>query len=301
MEISSNLGEGSAISTVMEQYPRVFPKIYVAMVKAGEASGELSLILKRVAKYIESVETLKQKIKAQMYYPGMVLLFSFVVMTFLMIFGIPRITEIYEGLNANLPPLTLALMDLGRFLDKFWFVIVFVMGSAGYLGWKWANTPKGIEFIDNAKLKTAVIGPIFKRIGISRFARSLSTLYSSGVPLLEAMELVAGSLGNVVMEDAVRQAVGKLNEGESISKSLVEHQDLFTPMALSMMSVGEETGSLSDILDELATFYEERVEIALKGLTSLIEPMVMIVVGIFIGILVVIFALPFLTLFSTMT
>jgi type IV pilus assembly protein PilC len=301
MEISANLGEGSAISTVMEQYPKVFPKIYIAMVKAGEASGDLSLILKRIAKYIENVESLKHKIKAQLYYPGMVLAFSFVVMSFLMIFGIPRITEIYEGLNTELPALTQSLIGIGHFLDNYWYVLLFLMGSAGVLIWRWSMTPMGIRFFDKLKLKIILLGPIFKKIGIARFSRSLSTLYSSGVPLLEAMELVAGSLGNVVMEKAVRQSIEKLNEGESISQSLVEHNNLFTPMALSMMAVGEETGSLSDILDELASFYEDRVEISLRGLTSLIEPLVMIVVGIFIGILIVSLALPFLTLFATMS
>jgi type IV pilus assembly protein PilC len=301
MEISANLGEGSAISSVMDQYPKVFPRIYVAMVKAGEASGDLALILKRIAKYIENLESLKQKVKAQLYYPGMVLAFSFVVMAFLMIFGIPRITEIYEGLNTDLPALTQTLIGVGRFLDNYWYVLLFLLGAGAYMTWRWSLTPTGIRFFDKVKLRAVLFGPIFKKIGIARFARSLSTLYSSGVPLLEAMELVAGSLGNVIMEQAVRSSIEKLNEGESISQSLVEHHTLFTPMALSMMAVGEETGSLSDILDELAAFYEDRVEIALRGLTSLIEPLVMIVVGIFIGILIVSLALPFLTLFATMT
>jgi type IV pilus assembly protein PilC len=301
MEISSNLGEGSAISTVMGYYPKIFPKIYVAMVKAGEASGDLEGILKRLAVYIQNMETLKQKVKSQLYYPCMVLGFSFIVMSFLMLFGIPRIAEVYAGLDAELPLITMYLVSIGNIFDKYWHAIFFITLSFGYLILRWSNTPKGIRFWDNFKIKAKLIGPIFQKVLISRFSRSLSTLYSSGVPLLQCMELVANSIGNVVMEEAVASSIQNINEGQSISQALTEHHHLFTPMSLSMLSVGEETGSLSTILDELAGFYEERVEIALKGLTSLIEPMVMILVGIFVGILIIALALPFLTLFSTLT
>jgi type IV pilus assembly protein PilC len=301
MEISSNLGEGCAISAVMARYPKIFPKIYVSMVKAGEASGDLDGILKRLADYISDMETLKQKVIAQLYYPSMILGFSFFVMSFLMFFGIPRIAEIYAGLDAELPAFTMFLINIGSFVDKFWAGIFFLMFTSAFFVIRWSNTPIGIRFWDTFKIKTKLIGPIFQKILISRFARSLSTLYSSGVPLLQCMELVGESIGNVVMEEAVASSIQNIGEGQSISSSLSRHHHLFTPMTLSMLSVGEETGSLSSILDELASFYEERVEISLKGLMSLLEPVVMIFLGIFVGILIIALALPFLTLFTKLS
>lgn len=295
IDISSGVGSGSQLSEVLKRYEGVFNKLYVSMVSAGEAGGNLPLILKRLANYIESSETLKQKVKSALYYPVMVISFALVMVTFIFIFGIPRLQSIYEGFGSELPLPTRIFLDIAKFLGAAWPYLLVILIVAAFFLTRFARTKSGQLLFDGLKLNLFLIGPLLKKLAISRFARTLSTLYSSGVPILKAMELVSGSMGNRVMEEVVLKAVKSLREGELIAEPL-RRSKVFTQMSISMIAAGEETGALESMLDKLADFYETQVEISLKAMTGLLEPIIMIVVGIIIAFVVIVLALPFMTL-----
>ncbi len=298
MEMTSGLKEGQSVSAVLRKYPRIFSKLYVSMVEAGETGGDLPGILLRLAKYIERVEELKKKVQSQLYYPLMVLLFSVAVISFILVFGIPRVNEVYQGFDAELPMPTQVFLGIGTFISTYWWIIFPVLFLVGYGIYRWSITSKGREFWDRWKINNRFIGSLFKKLSISRFARTLSTLYASGIPILDSMRLVAGSADNVIMENAIRESVERLKQGESITKALGARREIFTPMTISMIAAGEETGSLNTMLDELSDFYEMQVEISLKALTGLIEPIIMIFIGLFIAVLIIVMALPFMQLFT---
>jgi type IV pilus assembly protein PilC len=295
IDISSGVSSGTQLSEVLQRYDSVFSKLYVSMVAAGEAGGNLPLILQRLANYIENSETLKQKVKSALYYPVMVVCFAFVMVTFIFIFGIPRLQGIYEGFGSELPLPTQMFLDFTKFLMSAWPFILAILIAAGIFLGRFLRTRSGQLTLDNLKLNLVLIGPLLRKLSISRFSRTLSTLYSSGVPILKSMELVAGSMGNKVMEEVVLKAVKSLREGELIANPL-RRSNIFTQMSISMIAAGEETGSLETMLDKLADFYESQVDISLKAMTGLLEPIIMIVVGIIIAFVVVVLALPFMTL-----
>jgi len=295
IDISSGVGSGSQLSEVLKRYEGVFNKLYVSMVAAGEAGGNLPLILKRLAIYIENSETLKQKVKTALYYPIMVISFAFVMVTLIFIFGIPRLQSIYEEFGSELPLPTRIFLDIAKFLGAAWPYLLVILIVAAFFLTRFARTKPGQLMFDGLKLNLFIIGPLLKKLAISRFARTLSTLYSSGVPILKAMELVSGSMGNRIMEEVVLKAVKSLREGELIAEPL-RRSKVFTQMSISMIAAGEETGALESMLDKLADFYETQVEISLKAITGLLEPIIMIVVGIIIAFVVVVLALPFMTL-----
>ncbi|MCL5037091.1 MAG: type II secretion system F family protein [Chloroflexi bacterium] len=293
LELSSGVSSGTELSQLMKKYPGIFSKLYVSMVTAGEASGKLATILQRLAVYIENTENLRKKVIAAFYYPGMVLAFAFIVVFLLLVFAVPRFESIYEGLGAQLPLITRIFISLGDFLSHAWYIVVGIVLAAIYLFSRFLKSTPGQYFIDRLKLTTVIIGPIFRRLAIARFARSLSSLYSSGVPLLSAMELVSTGTGNRIIEDAILQAVDEVREGKSLADPLRKSR-LFTPMAISMLAAGEESGTLDKMLSKIADFYEAQVDISTKALSGLIEPLIIIGLGIVIGSLILILGLPFI-------
>lgn len=298
-ELLTGVGEGKPLAELFKKYPDVFSKLYVSMVEAGEASGKLPDILLRLASYIENAENLKKKVQGAFYYPVIVLVLSLFITAFIFIFGIPRIKAIYDQLGGELPIFTKFFIDLSTFVSNNLLfivplVIILVIGLT-YI----AKTEQFKYFMDDLKLKNKLLGPIFQRLAIARFARTLSALYTSGVPLLQSMEIVSTSMGNIVMEKAVRSTVKKLAEGENLADPLRD-TNVFSQMAISMLAAGEEAGTLGTMLDRLADFYETQVEISIRALTDLIEPLIMVFIGIIIGVLILVLALPFMQLSSVL-
>ena len=299
LELDSGINAGKSLSECMKEYPGVFDKLYVSLVEAGEGGGELPEILLRLAKYIEQQEILRKKIISQLYYPMMTLTFAVLVMGFILAYGIPVVMDVYKGFSTELPFLTRMILAFGGFMQNSWIWVILGLVLAGIIIWKILQTDEGAYAFDKFKLEVRIFGPLVKKLSISRFARTLGTLYGAGVPILHAMDLTAGSIGNRVMEKHLRDSLQNLSEGDSITQAL-NRSKIFTPMAISMMAAGEETGSLDVMLKELAEFYETQVEIALRALTSLLEPAIMIVVGLFIAVIILALALPFMQLFSVL-
>jgi len=294
-ELLKGVGEGKPLSELFNKYPDVFSKLYISMVEAGEASGKLPDILLRLATYIENAENLKKKVQGAFYYPVIVLVLSLFITAFIFIFGIPRIKSIYDQLGGELPVFTKVFIDLSTFISQNLFFVVPLVFLLVIVLTYICKTEQFKYFMDDFKLKNKLFGPIFKRLAIARFARTLSALYTSGVPLLQSMEIVSASMGNVIMEKAVRSSIKRLAEGETLADPLRD-TNIFTQMAISMMSAGEEAGTLGTMLDKLADFYETQVEISIRALTDLIEPLIMVFIGIIIGLLILVLALPFMQL-----
>lgn len=295
LEISSGLSSGNSLSSLMSAYPKTFSKLYVSMVAAGEASGELPGILLRLAGYMEKAEYMRKKLKAALYYPTMILCFAFLMMMAILTFGIPHFKKIYDSFGGQLPLPTRILIGVGTFLSHTWVYLLGLLLVGVLILMKIAHTEVFQFFIDRLKLRLTFIGPLLRRMYIARFARTMSTLYSSGVPVLPAMELVAGSIGNREVEKLIYGSLKELREGEAMSKAL-RNNKFFTQMAVSMVAAGEEAGSLDSMLAKLADFYETQVDIALQGLSGLLEPFILIGVGIFVGIIIISIGLPFLNI-----
>lgn len=299
IEMSNGLGAGRTLSEMLEEYPDTFSKLYVSMITAGETSGNLPTILLRLASYIEKTENLKKKVKSALFYPMIVFLFALLIMVGIFTFGIPRIKSIYQGLNVELPFLTQMFISIGDVISGYWYLILLVVIAGGFFSIRFFSTSAGQYALDKFKLNVPVFGVLFKRLAISHFSRTMSTLYSSGVPILDAMQIVSGSTGNRVVEKVLLVSLSKMRQGEPISVPL-RNSGIFTEMSISMITSGEESGSLDKMLGKLADFYETQVDIMLSGLSGLLEPIIMIFVGGMVGIIILAVALPFLQLGSAL-
>lgn len=289
--VKSDIEAGLSISDALKKHPNAFPDLYCSMVKAGELGGILDTILERLTAYLESSEALKAKVKGAMMYPAIVLSICSIVTVFLMIFVIPTFKAIFEGFGRELPLPTQVLIDISDAMKRKWYVIV----AAPFVGWKgfqkFYSTPAGHKWVDAQSLKAPVFGPILKKVAVARFTRTLGTLIKSGVPIMQALETVAQTAGNVVIAEAVNNTRESIREGGHLSDPL-KKSGIFPNMVTSMISVGEETGALDIMLSKIADFYDQEVDTAVKGLTSLIEPIVIVVMGVIIGTIVVAMFMP---------
>jgi type IV pilus assembly protein PilC len=269
--------------------------MYINLVKVGEVGGNLETILMRLAEYIESSEALKKKVVSAMYYPLTILTFALLVVSGLFLFVIPKFADIFKGFGAELPGPTKFFLDLANFFKTYFPFIVIAIAVAVYIFLRTIKTPRGQVWFDRLKLSMPMIGPLIKKIVIARFSRTLSLLYSSGVPIIDSLELVATSCGNVIMEKAILLASEQVLEGERITGTL-EKSEIFPNMVIHMIDVGERTGNLSDMLQKVSDFYEMQVNSAISGLTSIIEPVLIVMMGVFIGIVAVCLFLPIVKL-----
>ncbi|MFN0207526.1 MAG: type II secretion system F family protein [Planctomycetota bacterium] len=282
---------GSDFSKALEKYPRVFPELYVNMVRAGEASGQLDQILIRLAEYQEASAQLTREIKSAMTYPVISLCMVFGIAAFLMIGIVPQFKPVFDSLEIQLPGLTLMVMDTAFFCKDNWYLIFgAIIGAViGILAFK--RTKKGAFFFDAALLKMPIFGPLFRKVALSRFARTFSTLVKSGVPILGAMDIVAATAGNRVIAKTVLAARESVRQGDTLSGPLANAR-VFPPMVVKMIAIGERTGSLDALLEKIAEFYDQQVEAAVKGLTSMIEPLLIGVMGFLVGGIVLAVFLP---------
>lgn len=288
---------GKSFSDAMEKHYKVFSALFINMVRAGETSGSLEEILDRVATYLEKTSALQKKVKSALMYPSAVTGLAFIITYGMMAFVIPKFAEIFEGLQAELPAMTQILIDVSHFLQAQWVLTIGSMVALFFLIRQVLRTPTGRLAWDSYKLRLPVFGPLFLKVAVSKFARTLATLVKSGVPILSSLDIVSKTSGNRRLEIIIKTLMDSVKKGESIAGPLAK-ADVFPAMVVRMIAIGEETGELEEMLTKIADFYDAEVDAAVDGLTSLIEPLIIAFLGIVIGGIVVAMFLPILTLSS---
>ena len=289
--VVDDIRSGGDFSKSLEPHKNVFSDIYVAMIRAGEVSGQLDVILTRLAEYLEASAHLRQEIKSAMTYPVVSLVLVTGIAGFLMIGIVPSFKPVFDSLEVQLPGLTTFIMDIAFFMRDYWYVM-FAGLIGAFFGFKiWKKTPKGEYLFDKFVLKAPVFGPLFKKVALSRFSRTFSTLVKSGVPILGAMEIVSQTAGNKVISEVVDQARANVKQGETLSEPLSK-SPVFPPMVTKMIGIGERSGALDALLEKIADFYDQQVEAEVKGLTSLIEPLMIAIMGLIVGGIVLAVFLP---------
>ena len=290
--VREDVEAGMALSDAMARYPVAFDRLYVAMVKAGEAGGALDQTLNRLATQLEKDDTLRRTIKSAMAYPVLIAIFAICVAIGMLLFIIPIFASMYDDLGGQLPSLTRLMMTLSNMLKSWWFIIFPAAGAAMYGLKRLKNTERGRAAWDRTKLKLPMkLGPVIQKMAVSRFTRTLSTLVGAGVPILQCIEITGKTSGNTVIEEAMTDVKESVRSGESIAKPL-SRAKVFPPMVTHMVSIGEETGALDSMLNKVADFYEAEVDAAVKSLTSIIEPIMMLFIGGLVGLIVISMYLP---------
>ena len=290
--IKADVEGGSSLAESIAKHPLYFDDLFVSLVEAGEQAGALETLLDKIATYKEKTEAIKKKIKKALTYPAAVLVVALVVTTILLIFVIPAFEDLFQGFGADLPTFTRMVIDLSKFVREQGFLIATMMGGsvAAFLYFKKRSRAMR-HFLDRMMLKAPVIGPILEKAAVSRYARTLSTMFAAGVPLVEALESVAGATGNIVYELAVLQIRDEVSTGQRLQVAM-ENTNRFPNMVIQMIAVGEESGSLDEMTAKVADFYEEDVDNAVDNLSSLLEPLIMSILGVLVGGLVVAMYLP---------
>ncbi|MCE5253469.1 MAG: type II secretion system F family protein [Actinomycetia bacterium] len=290
--VREDVEAGMPLSDAMERYPAAFDRLYVSMVRAGEAGGVLDQTLNRLAGQLEKDDSLRRTIKSAMAYPVLIAGFAILVMLGMLVFIIPIFADMYADLGGELPGLTQLMMNISNMLKDYWFIIFPVLGIVIWGVMKLKNTEQGRRYWDRMKLKLPMkLGPVIQKIALARFSRTLSTLVSSGVPILQAIDITGKTSGNWVIEESMVDVKESVRSGEPIAKPL-SRVSVFPPMVTHMISIGEETGALDAMLGKIADFYEDEVDAAVKSLTSIIEPIMMLFVGGLVGLIVISMYLP---------
>lgn len=290
--VKSDIEGGAPMADAFRKHPKYFDELTCNLIHAGEQAGILENLLDKIATYKEKSEALKSKIKKALFYPTAVMVVAFIITAVLLIFVIPQFESLFQGFGADLPALTAFVVKLSRVFQEQWFIIFGGLGLIGYaLAEAKKRSKKFRETIEKKSLSIPVIGNILNKAAIARFARTLSTMFAAGVPLVEAMESVAGAVGNVVYREAVLKMRDDIATGTSITATMNE-VNVFPNMVVQMTSIGEEAGSLDHMLGKVADFYEQEVDDAVDALSSLLEPMIMAVLGVLVGGLVIAMYLP---------
>ncbi len=285
------VGSGSTLADALGKHPKVFDQLYVNMVDAGEMGGALDVILVRLANYREKAEALIRKVKGAMMYPAVILVVAISVTVAMLAFVVPVFAKMFEGLGGTLPTPTLVVLGISNFLQSQILLIFGVIIALAVAYKMYVRTPDGRLNVDRVMINSPIIGQLIRKSSISRFTRTLGTLLSSGVSILEALEITAKTSGNRVVHDAIRKSVLSIAEGDTITGPLKE-TGVFPPMVTQMISVGEKTGGLDEMLNKIADFYDEEVDAAVSALTSIIEPLVIVFIGVVIGGILVAMYLP---------
>jgi type IV pilus assembly protein PilC len=290
-QIVDDVRAGSDLSQGLAKHPKVFERIYVNMIKAGEASGQLDTILSRLAEYLESTEKLKREIKGAMTYPIVSLVMIGGITTFLLVFIIPKFQDIFKALKVDLPLPTLIVLGLSKIMTTYYLQVMIIMAGMFLLFKWWKSTDSGGYTFDRLMLKAPVFGQLLQKVALSRFSKTFATLLRSGVPILGALEIVASTAGNRVVEEAVNNARESIRQGENLAKPLSE-SPVFPPMVVRMIAIGEKSGALEQLLEKISEFYDQQVEAMVESLTALIEPLMIGVMGFIVGGIVLSIFLP---------
>lgn len=298
-KIRTDVETGSSLSEAMAKHRAIFSTLFVSMVKAGESSGMLDEILDRLAAYLEKTSNLQKKVRSALIYPAVVSAMAFAITLLLLLKVIPVFKNIFSGFGAQLPTPTLILIGISDFLQKYFFAGIAGIIIAVFFASRFLKTDKGRLWFDSFLLRVPIFGILFKKVAISKFTRTLSTLIKSGVPILTSLEIVGKTSGNRAVEMAVENVSRSVREGENIAEPLAKSR-IFPSMVVRMVSVGEQAGELEKMLSKIADFYDEQVDAAISGLTSLIEPLIIAFLGIVIGSIVICMFLPIFKLTSIM-
>ncbi len=298
-DVKIDVEGGLTFADALMKHPKIFNDLYVNLVAAGEAAGILDTILNRLSVFMEKAMKLKAKVKSAMVYPGTILSVAVIVIVIMMIFVIPTFEQMFEGLGGALPAPTQFVLNLSEWFQNN-ILYIFVGSVALAIGFMRAyKTEKGRRIIDRVLLKLPVFGDLIRKVAVARFTRTLGTMISSGVPILEALDIVSKTAGNKIVEDAIVKTKESISEGKTIAEPLAE-TGVFPPMVVQMISVGESTGAMDAMLSKIADFYDDEVDTAVATLTSLLEPMLMIFLGVIIGGMVVSMYLPVFKLAQTL-
>jgi type IV pilus assembly protein PilC len=290
-QIRIDVEKGASLSQALAKHPKVFNRLYISMVKAGEIGGVLDSVLLRLADTIEKQVELRRKVRSAMTYPLVVAVLVLLIVSAMLLFIIPMFEDLYTELGGKLPAPTQLLINISKFMRKFWWLIFGSEIAAVFLFRRWINSEDGRHKWDAIKLKAPVFGPLVRKTALARFSRTLSALVRSGVPILESLDIVAETAGNHVVAEAVRDTQSAVKRGEPLARKLEDHA-VFPPMVVQMMAVGEETGALDEMLDKIADFYDQEVEATVDALTSLIEPLLIVVMGVCVGGMVISLYMP---------
>jgi type IV pilus assembly protein PilC len=290
-DVTTRVEGGDSFSEARSKHPKVFTKLYVCMVGAGEKGGLLAEIMSRLATYLENSARLRKKVKSAMMYPTAVTVIAIGITIFLLVKVVPVFGDIFSGFGAKLPTPTQYLINVSNLMQKLWWALA-LGGAAVVYGWLYfIKTPPGRWFWDSKRITMPIFGVIAHKICLARFTRTFASLIRSGVPILEVLSIVANTVGNVVMEKALRVTASDIERGESISAALGKHP-VFPSMIIRMVSAGEQTGKIDSMLERIADFLDEEIETTLSGLTSLIEPLLIVFLGVVVGGIVICMFLP---------
>ena len=290
-EITKDVEGGSTLAEAMKKHPKVFDSLFVNLVAAGEVGGILDTILRRLAQFIEKAEKLKSQIKGAMTYPIVVMAIAVIVISVILVFVIPVFEDMFKSFGSALPTPTQMVVNMSRFLKGNIHWVLIALGALIYGLKRYRGTVSGRKQTDTLFLKLPVFGDLLKKTAVARFTRTLGTMISSGVPILDALEIVAKTAGNVVIEEIIYEVRGSIAEGQTIAEPLSEN-DIFPGMVIQMIAVGEATGALDSMLEKIADFYDDEVDTAVAALTSMLEPLLMLFLGGSIGGLVIAMYLP---------
>ncbi len=298
MTIKADLEAGHALNECLAKHPKYFDELYCNLVSAGEQSGTLDSMLQRIATYKERIETIKKKVKKALYYPAAVMAVALIVTVVLLLFVVPQFESLFKGFGADLPMFTRMVIDMSRWMQDFWWVAFFFVAAAAFsFGYLKKNSDKFNFLLDKLVLKLPVVGNIMQKAAIARYSRTLSITFAAGLPLVDALKCVSGTVGNLLYTNAVIRIRDEVAMGHTISFAM-HLTKMFPNMVEQMIAIGEESGSLDDMLGKVADFYEEEVNNAVDSLSSLLEPLIMAVLGILIGGLVAAMYLPIFKLGS---
>jgi type IV pilus assembly protein PilC len=295
--IKEDIEGGTSLTNALKKYPKIFDDLFVNLIAAGEAGGILDVILERLSSYMEKAMKLKSRVKGAMTYPVAVLVISMAVVALLLLKVIPVFQKMFEGMGGKLPGLTQALITASEFTQKYFLFIVVILVIIYIAFTRFYKTEKGRWIVDSLVLKAPIFGDLMKKVAVAKFSRTLSTMMSSGVPILEGLAIVSKTSGNVVVENALLKTRQSISEGRSIAEPLAE-TGIFPPMVVQMISVGEATGALDSMLSKIAAFYDDEIDVAVDSMTALLEPVMMVFLGGIVGGMIIAMYLPIFKLAS---
>lgn len=282
---------GSMYSDALDEYPQVFDELYVNMMRAGETGGMLAETSERVASFLEASNRLRAKVKSAMMYPTVVICVALIISTGLIVFIVPTFATMFAGFGAELPAPTQMLLNVSNFIRDYWYIVLAAAAAIIYSLRRYIRTDKGGYALDMLRLRFPLLGKLVRKIAITRFSSTFAQLISSGVPIIQAMSIVGLATGNKVIGAAILNARASVEQGKTVSETLQDNKE-FPSMLIHMLSAGEQTGKMEEMLTKLAEFYQEEVDTMLEGLTSMLEPLLMVVIGVMIGGIVLAMFMP---------
>jgi len=290
-QIKESVNEGNSLAFSLSQHPKVFSEVYINMVRAGEASGSLDLVLDRLAEFSENQQALRGRFRAALAYPVFMFVIGTSILFFLIAFIVPDITKIFSDMHQTLPLPTIMLMGASQFLKSFWWLVLIILAGVITLAKQFKKTPRGNYIWDEIKIRVPILGPVNIKMAMARFGRTLGSLLQSGVPLISALEIVRNIVNNAIIADVIDKAMDEIESGKSLANPLGQSRWV-PPVVIQMIAVGEQSGELESMLNKIADIYEGEVESQIMAMTSMLEPVMILIMGVFVGFIVLSILLP---------